>query len=367
MSKNKPTYNKYLQLNKILNGQKRLSNALKEPIHDEMLFIIIHQVYELWFKQIIHEIQSVIKYFNVNDVKETSINTIVSRLERINDIQKITIDQIHVLESMTPMDFLEFRDLLSPASGFQSVQFRIIENLLGLKRKNRLKFSKQEYTSFLSENDKKIVEDCEKGKTLFDVIESWLERMPFLETKTFNFWKSYKGSVYAMLENDMKIIKNNPNLSDLSKKDQTSTYNNILNDYELLFDDKKYQKLLDSGSRKISQKASLSALFIMLYREEPILQSPYRLLTKLIDIDHSLNNWRYSHALLAKRMIGSKIGTGGSSGYSYLKKTMEKHNIFDDFSNLTTYIIPKSKLFTLPEQLKSQLGYYFNSKDKNEK
>ena len=134
MTNDKPTYNKYLQLDKILNGQKCLSSVLKEPVHDEMLFIIIHQVYELWFKQIIHEIQSIIKYFSVKNIKETSINTIVSRLERVNNIQKITIDQIHILESMTPMDFLEFRDLLSPASGFQSVQFRMIENLLGLTK-----------------------------------------------------------------------------------------------------------------------------------------------------------------------------------------------------------------------------------------
>ena len=101
----------------------------------------------------------------------------------------------------------------------------------------------------------------------------------------------------------------------------------------------------------------------MLYRDEPILQSPYRLLTKLIDIDHSLNNWRYSHALLAKRMIGNKIGTGGSSGYNYLKKTMDKHNVFNDFSNLSTYLIPKSALPVLPNKLKNKLGYYFNNKD----
>ena len=367
MTNDKPTYEKYLQLNKILNSQKRRSDILKNSVHDEMLFIIIHQIYELWFKQIIFEIDSIIKYFNNKNIQDTSINTIVSRLERINDIQKIIIDQIHILESMTPMDFLEFRDLLSPASGFQSVQFRVIENLLGLKRSNRLKFSKQEYTSFLSKEEIIIVEKIEKDKSLFDVIESWLERMPFLKTKKYNFWESYQKSVSNMFDNDIKIIKENPNLSKDSKKDQINIYNNILKDYELLFDLKKYQKLLDSGSRKISQKASLAALFIMLYREEPILHAPFRLLTKLIDIDHSLNNWRYSHALLAKRMIGSKIGTGGSSGYSYLKKTMDKHNIFDDYSNLTTYIIPKSKLTKLPEKLKLQLGYYFNNKDKNEK
>ena len=83
-------------------------------------------------------------------IKETNINTVVSRLNRINDIQKIALNQIDILKSMTPMDFLEFRDLLNPASGFQSAQFRIIENSLGLKKENRLKFSKQSYKDFLS-------------------------------------------------------------------------------------------------------------------------------------------------------------------------------------------------------------------------
>ena len=363
MQDDKPSYKEYLQLNKILGSQNLRSEVLDKPIHDEMLFIIIHQTYELWFKQIIHEILSVVKYFEDKSINETNINTVVLRLERINSIQKLTIDQIEILESMTPMDFLEFRDLLNPASGFQSVQFRIIENLLGLKRINRLKFSKQEYTKFLSKEDKNSVEKYENQKTLFDVVESWLERTPFLKNSEFDFWKGYKKSVTLMLENDVKLINENTYLSNDGKKEQIDNYKKIYENYDLLFDRSKYNELLKSGRIKISQKASLAALFIMLYRDEPLLHAPYRLLTKLIDIDQSLNSWRYSHALLAKRMIGNKIGTGGSSGYNYLKKTMDKHNVFNDFSNLSTYLIPKSALPVLPNKLKNKLGYYFNNKD----
>ena len=134
----------------------------------------------------------------------------------------------------------------------------------------------------------------------------------------------------------------------------------ILDNY--LFDEKEYQKLIENKSRKLSRKASLAALFIMLYRDEPILQSPFRLLTKLIDVDQSLNSWRYSHALLAQRMIGTKIGSGGSSGAKYLTKTLEKHSIFTDYVNLSTYLIPKSSLPQLPKKLKEKLGYYFINK-----
>ncbi len=359
MKSNKPTYSKYLQLDKILDAQDRQSEILDKPIHDEMLFIVIHQIYELWFKQIIHEIDSIIYYFNNPRVDETNINTIVGRLNRIHDIQKIAITQIDILKSMTPMDFLEFRDLLNPASGFQSTQFRIIENALGLKTDDRMKFSKQKYTDFLSKAEVKLVEKYEKNKSLFDLVQEWLERTPFIESKEFNFWESYKNAIKQMLDNDIKIIKKNKNLDKASQAEQIDNYKNIYKNYDSLFDEKKYVKLIKNGSKRLSQKASLAALFIMLYRDEPILQAPFKLLTKLIDIDQSLNAWRYGHALLAQRMIGTKIGSGGSSGSKYLKRTLEKHSVFDDYVNLSTYLIPKSALPVLPDTLKEKLGYYF--------
>jgi len=359
MNNKKITYSKYLQLDKILEGQNPLSNISGKPIHDETLFIIIHQIYELWFKQIIHEIDSVINYFSNPSIKETNINTVVSRLNRINDIQKIALSQIDILKSMTPMDFLEFRDLLNPASGFQSAQFRIIENSLGLKKENRLKFSKHSYKDFLSKPEKELVEKYEDTKSIFDLVENWLERTPFLESEEFNFWESYKTAIRQMLDHDMEIINENSNLDSESKDEQIENYKKIYKNYDSLFDETEYNKLISNNSKRLSQKASLAALFIMLYRDEPILQAPFRLLTKLIDIDQSLNSWRYNHALLAQRMIGTKIGSGGSSGSKYLTKTLEKHSIFDDYANLSTYLIPKSALPKLPETLKNKLGYYF--------
>ena len=359
MSNKKITYSKYLQLDKILDGQSPLSSIAGKPIHDETLFIIIHQIYELWFKQIIHEIDSVIDYFSNTSINETNINTVVSRLNRVHDIQKIALNQIDILKSMTPMDFLEFRDLLNPASGFQSVQFRIIENSLGLKKESRLKFSKHSYKDFLSKPEKELVEKYENTKSIFDLVENWLERTPFLEDEEFNFWKSYKNAIGDMLDHDMKIINDNPSLDPESKNEQIENYKSIYKNYDCLFDENKYNELIENNSKRLSQKASLAALFIMLYRDEPILQSPFRLLTKLIDIDQSLNAWRYNHMLLAQRMIGTKIGSGGSSGSKYLTKTLEKHSIFDDYANLSTYLIPKSALPELPKTLKNKLGYYF--------
>ena len=126
-------YKKYLGLNTILNAQHLRSSELGEkPAHEEMLFIITHQSYEIWFKQIIHELESVIDMFDDKTVNEKNIGTAVARLNRVATIFRLLIEHIQVLETMTPMDFLDFRSYLFPASGFQSFQFRKIENLLGL-------------------------------------------------------------------------------------------------------------------------------------------------------------------------------------------------------------------------------------------
>ena len=121
-------YRNYLNLDVLLNAQKLISEKRVKTAHDEMLFIITHQVYELWFKQILFEIESIFEVFHAKVIDESQVGIAVSRLHRINEIIQLLIDQIKILETMTPMDFLEFRDLLTPASGFQSGQFRQIEN-----------------------------------------------------------------------------------------------------------------------------------------------------------------------------------------------------------------------------------------------
>ncbi|MEO6189207.1 MAG: tryptophan 2,3-dioxygenase family protein, partial [Saprospiraceae bacterium] len=109
-------YATYLQLDKILGAQNTRSKELGAEAHEETLFIIIHQVYELWFKQMIHEIDSVMTMFRTHNVDEKNIDEAVLRLERVNEILKLLIQQIKVLETMTPIDFLEFRAYLFPAS-----------------------------------------------------------------------------------------------------------------------------------------------------------------------------------------------------------------------------------------------------------
>ena len=132
-------YTDYLELDKILNSQHPKSNEQT----DEMLFIIIHQAYELWFKQVLYEVSSVMEIFKNKEVDDNGgeLNIAVHRLQRVKTILDVLVHQWEIIETMTPLDFLDFRDLLRPASGFQSMQFKILEARLGLRMEAR--FGKQ--------------------------------------------------------------------------------------------------------------------------------------------------------------------------------------------------------------------------------
>jgi len=355
-------YADYLQLDRLLSSQLPKSVEYGKPAHDEMLFVIVHQAYELWFKQILHELDSIIEIFKQDYVEEKAVGIAVARLARITEIQKVIIEQLRILETMTPLDFLEFRDLLSPASGFQSYQFRFIENKLGLKPELRKMYDKTSYVSRLSLPHQESVRQIENEPSLFELIERWLERTPFLNFQGFDFWESYRAAVAKMLESDQQIVQSNSTLSAEEKEMQLLELTKTTESFTALFDEEKYRQLLQKGQRRLSSQATHAALLINLYRDEPILHLPFRLLTVLIDIDELFTTWRYRHALMVQRMIGAKIGTGGSSGYQYLRVTIESHKVFGDLFNLSTFLIPRSALPELPEDFVKNLGFYYEQK-----
>ncbi len=352
-------YADYLQLDKILSAQAPRSAEFGQVAHDEMLFIIVHQVFELWFKQILHELDSVREMFLARYVDEKNIGVAVARLHRIITIQTVMIEQFRILETMTPLDFLAFRDFLAPASGFQSVQFRLIENKLGLRRTNRLDFDRTSYEKRLSDAHQHLVLQSEQEPSLFDLVEKWLERTPFLHFGNFDFWESYKTAVQTMLAQDRQTIEQNPTLSSEEKQRELAQLSRTAENFEALFSEDKHNALIRAGLRRLSYTAFKAALLIMLYRDQPILHLPFCFLTALIDLDELFATWRYRHSIMVQRMIGTKIGTGGSSGYTYLKQTVDGHRIFLDFFNLSTFLIPRSALPALPPEVERELGFYF--------
>ncbi len=334
-------YGDYLQLDKILGAQQPESfKPGNLPAHDEMLFIIIHQAYELWFKQIQFEIDAVLDTMRkplLND-NSAELQTVVHRLQRVVTILKVLVQQIDIIETMTPVDFLDFRDMLRPASGFQSWQFKKLEAKLGLKFEQR--HGQEYYTSQLKDNEVAIIKEAEQTDSVIKLINTWLERMPFItdntvtsNNKEFNFFLDYE-----------QIYVNS--LADAEKNNQVF--------FKIVFYDD-----AENTNRQLSAKACRSALFIMLYRGYPMLELPFQLLETLLEIDNQLGNWRYRHINMVQRMIGTRIGTGGSSGAGYLKAAMDKHYIFKEIAQLNSFLIDRRKLPLLPKELTEKLGYSF--------
>ena len=325
-------YHDYLQLDKILNAQSPESEKLQLPAHDEMLFIVIHQVYELWFKQLHHEVNSIAGIMSKPALNDNSpeLQTVVHRLNRCVTILRVLVHQIDIMETMTPMDFLDFRDMLRPASGFQSWQFKELEAKLGLKFEQR--HGKEYYTAQLRPTQVEIIKKAEGSQSLLQLVSSWLERMPFLQEGADNlFWDKYKN-IYQ--ESLAEAEKNN------------------LAAFEEMFDNQ-----MAITDRSLSPSACRAALFIMLYRGYPLLQLPFQLLNALLEIDEQLSSWRYRHMNMVHRMIGTRIGTGGSTGKDYLKAAADKHYIFKEITQLNSFLIERRKLPALPAHIEKQLGF----------
>lgn len=343
-------YGSYLHLDKVLEAQHPVSfRPGNEPAHDEMLFISIHQAYEIWFKQILFELDYCLNIFGKEAINDNSedLNLVRHRLKRIIKILDLLNQQVHVLDTMTPLDFLEFRNLLTPSSGFQSMQFRLIEAKLGLQleQRHQADYYKRTNEGGFTEKDYNHISSTESSPNLLQRVNNWLERMPFFDTafwpnctnsepENHPFWMAYK-EVYVN------------GLTDREK--------NKLQDFDQLFFEKGNNTNITQPL--FSSAAMRSALFIMLYRDFPVFQTSYQILDALIEIDHLLSTWRHKHLVMVRRMIGMRVGTGNTSGAGYLEGALQKHFVYRDLSGLSTFLIERKKLPHLPETLLAYVGF----------
>jgi len=340
-------YSDYIELDRILNSQHPKSFESLEEGNDEMLFIIIHQVYELWFKQILFELDLVRHIFIQDRINDNSddLSKVVQKLKRIGKILELINQQVSVLETMTALDFLEFRNVLLPASGFQSKQFRLIEAKLGLKMEQRYKREYYKYTrrGSLSEADLQEVDQAESEPTLKELIIHWLERMPYLDDQ---YWNEYKQSALSGHEDKHRFW------ADYREAYRTSLSGNEadrLAEFERVF--------FDAGRGNVPPAAMRAALFITLYRNLPIFNLPFELLNALSEIDELLSSWRYRHFMMVRRMIGLRVGTGGTSGAGYLEGTLSQHYAFREITEVATFLIERSKRPMLPNALREKASF----------
>ena len=247
------TYNDYLKVPELLSLQQLLSEP---PHHDEMLFIVIHQAYELWFRLILHELEKSIKLMRAQQILQAR-----HFVHRVVTILRLLVQQIHILETMTAADFLQFRDRLEPASGFQSLQFREIEFVVGLK-------------------DVRYIGNFAQREPEADALRRRYEEPSLRET------------YYEMLRGLNFEIPPDISTAVLEQDRQGRT------------------QLLDALKQIYQDPIGQVALYV--------------LSESLVDLDQQLSLWRYHHVQVVERIIGNKPGTGGSSGASYLRTTLDK-------------------------------------------
>jgi tryptophan 2,3-dioxygenase len=260
------SYNKYLRVQDLINLQDLLSTPAH---HDELLFITVHQAYELWFKQILHELDAAIQF-----LEEDRVPTATRAIKRIVEIEKLLVNQIHILESMTPISFLAFRDQLNPASGFQSMQFREIEFSSGLKDKSILReFSSDEFASGR-------LEARMSGPTLADCFYRVLQR---------------RGLTAPLAPADADTAQ----------------------------------------QKKAYEERTRAVLEVLTHFEERY--EEYQLTEALLEHDEYFSLWRSHHIKMVERMVGAKRGTGGSEGIGYLKTTLDK-KFFPELWEARTYL-----------------------------
>jgi tryptophan 2,3-dioxygenase len=263
------SYNKYLRVPDLIG----LQDCLSEPAHhDELLFITIHQTYELWFKQILHELDAAIVQMD-----EDRAAAAARALHRVVEIEKVLVSQIHILETMTPINFLAFRDELNPASGFQSMQFREIEFVSGVKAQGVLRgFDADEFAR-------------QRLQARFD--------SPTLA-----------DSFYALLERRGHAAPADD--STLSAEERRRRY----------------------GQRT---RAVLEILTHFESRYEE-----FQLAEAMLEHDEYFSLWRVHHVRMVERMVGAKRGTGGSEGIGYLNTTLDK-KFFTELWEARTYLDTK--------------------------
>jgi tryptophan 2,3-dioxygenase len=245
-----PSYGEYLKVDELLGLQRPLSAG---PEHDEMLFIVIHQVYELWFKQVLHELDYLERLLARSDGARAR-----HTLKRVLTILKVMVAQLDILETMTPLEFLSFRDRLEAGSGFQSHQFRELEFALGLKEPRSL----ERYPP--GSDARRRLERRLAARTVWDA---------FLH----HLWSNGIAVPAEVLNRDV--------------------------------------------TRRVEPSAELRVALVDVYRNHPDLAD---LCETMVDLDEGLMEWRYRHVKMVQRTIGTRRGTGGSSGAEYLMATLNQ-------------------------------------------
>jgi len=329
------SYGDYLNLEELLSLQHG-----NDVSADEMHFIVVHQTFELWFKQVIRELAESRDTLASEQVSEDKIPAVVHRLGRITEIFRLMAQQWTVMETLSPQDFLVFRDGLGSASGFESYQMRELEILVGLSNEQRTggmdpiaRFRKMAEESENGAKALKRLEDRMDEPSLWDTARAWLGRTPIMgsspgDDDDGNIVQSYVEShIVAQVQHGEQMAARMAKWGMGDSEAMKARFASIAQGAR--------DFLMPDGE---IDRARAGLLFIESYRELPLLSWPRTLIDRMIELEESMVKWRHSHARMVERIIGRRIGTGGSSGVDYLDATTS-YRVFTDLWSVRTILI----------------------------
>jgi tryptophan 2,3-dioxygenase len=346
-----PSYWDYIRVEDLLALQSGFEGDDASVGNDEALFIVVHQVYELWFKLVLRELRSLRDTFRKNPVPDVELAAAARSVRRVITIFEQAASHFRVIETLTTRDYLGFRDKLTPASGFQSAQMREIEILLGLEDASRIPLGREgSFKEALRSADgspspalSRVEARLADGASLKSVVYDWLARTPIDGSSDDGASERF---VAAFLASHRREIEGR--VARAAEQAITPADVGRLRDrYEAeIAQAEAFLRADDApeASRPRVRRVRAAAVFLESYRELPRLAWAREIVDGLIAMEQAMVMWRQRHARMVERVIGRRVGTGGSAGVDYLDQTALKYRVFGDLWAVRTLLLQQASL-----------------------
>jgi tryptophan 2,3-dioxygenase len=368
------SYWDYLRIDELLALQGGVERDESKLSNHEVLFIAVHQVFELWFKLVIRELAAVRDLLHRTPVPESDLAAAVASLRRVQVVMEQMANHWRLMETLTTRDFLDFRDKLLPASGFQSGQFREVEVLLGLPPEERMRFGGDAAWLRALEDGKggaspslaRVRARLASGPSIREVVDDWLHRTPIRGSSPRDASPggssprdSSRGdpaprgdadaadaAVVRAFADDFLAAHSreigDPEARAARQATDPESIRRIAAQYRAEIEAaRRFLLAEDAPEAERQRRARIRAAIVFLesYRELPLLAWPRELLDALVAAEQSMLVFRQRHARMVEREIGRRTGTGGSPGVAYLDETAIRYRVFSDLWTVRTVLL----------------------------
>lgn len=358
MSQKQPTtYWDYIKVEDLLGLQSGLEENDEGLANEEVLFVVVHQIYELWFKVVLRELTSARDLFTSEIVAEQELSGVVERLRRIATIFGVASSHFAVVETIGTRAYLAFRDKLMPASGFQSAQLRQIEIMFGLEEDRRIPLGpKGSHMAALhapgggsSPALERVERTLADRPNFREALDGWLARTPIdaVRGAAGEPESDVEGFVERYLEAHGRVVAASRDhaqgVAEAATRDVEGERARLAGVYEKeRAGVEAFLRPPHDPARPDRARVRAAVVFLETYRELPLLAWPREVLAAVIEVEQAFVIFRQRHARMVERVIGRRTGTGGSAGVAYLDQTALEYRIFDDLWAVRTLLLPEA-------------------------